>query len=61
MEPEINNHTKQDKGLSALIWTLSILLCATIVGFMVVGIGFFRIMRVQTAVKTTPAPELPAV
>ena len=61
MEPEINNHTKQDKGLSALIWTLSILLCATIVGFMVVGIGFFRIMRVQTAVKATPAPELPAV
>ena len=61
MEPEINNRTKQDKGLSALIWTLSILLCATIVGFMVVGIGFFRIMRVQTAVKTTPAPELPAV
>ena len=61
MEPEINNHTKQDKGLSALIWTLSILLCATIVGFMVVGIGFFRIMRVQNAVKTTPAPELPAV
>ncbi len=61
MEPEINNHTKQDKGLSALIWTLSILLCATIVGFMVVGIGFFRIMRVQTAVKATLAPELPAV
>ena len=60
MEPE-QFRTKQDKGVSALIWTLSILLCATIVGFMVVGIGFFRIMRVQTAVKTTPAPELPAV
>ena len=61
MEPEINNRTKQDKGLSALIWTLSILLCATIVGFMVVGIGYFRIMRVQAAVKATLAPELPAV
>ena len=49
MESEKLNRTKQDKGISALIWCLSILLCLTFAACLAVGIGFFRIMRAQSA------------
>ncbi len=58
MEPE-QFRTKQDKGVSALIWCLAILLCVTFIACMVVGAGFFRIMRAKSALarpgETTPS------
>ncbi len=76
MEPE-QFRTKQDKGVSALIWCLSILLCVTFIACMVVGAGFFRIRRTQpalaqpsetmqsqrnaSAAPTTPAPPTPGI
>ena len=42
-------HTKQDKGVSALIWCLSILLCVAFIACLVVGAGFVRVMRAQSA------------
>ena len=41
--------TKQDKGVSALIWCLSILLCVAFIACLVVGAGFVRVMRAQSA------------
>ena len=76
MEPE-QFRTKQDKGVSALIWCLSILLCVTFIACMVVGAGFFRIRRAQSALAqpsetmqsqrnasaapATPAPPTPGI
>ena len=76
MEPE-QFRTKQDKGVSALIWCLSILLCVTFIACMVVGVGFFRIRRAQSALAqpsetmqsqrnasaapATPAPPTPGI
>ena len=76
MEPE-QFRTKQDKGVSALIWCLSILLCVTFIACMVVGTGFFRIRRAQSALAqpsetmqsqrnasaapATPAPPTPGI
>lgn len=76
MEPE-QFRTKQDKGVSALIWCLSILLCVTFIACMVVGAGFFRIRRTQSALAqpsetmqsqrnasaapATPAPPTPGI
>ena len=60
MEPEKLNYTKQDKGVSALIWSLSILLCALLVACTVIGTGFFRIMRARSAAVRTPATEIPS-
>ena len=50
MEPE-RYRTKQDRGVSALIWCLAILLCVAFIACMVVGAGFFRIMRAQSALN----------
>ena len=60
MEPEKFVRTKQDRGISALIWCLAILLCALFVACAVIGVGFFRIQRVQTAIAQAPVQE-PAV
>ena len=45
MELNEQDHVRLKKGLSALIWCLSILMCALLVAFAVVGTGFFRIMN----------------
>ena len=50
MEPE-QYRTKQDRGVSALIWCLAILLCVAFIACMVVGAGFFRIMRAQSTLN----------
>ena len=69
MEPE-KFERKQDKGVNALIWVLSILLCVTFLACMVVGIAFTRVVRRQRAatqpretnvVETTPAPPTPGI
>ena len=57
MELENRSQIKQEKVVSALIWCLAILLCATFIACLVVGMGFFRILRVQAAVKATPVAE----
>ena len=57
MEPKKVGQTKQDKGVSALIWCLSILLCMTFIACAVVGVGFLRIMRVNAAARPTPTEK----
>ncbi len=69
MEPEKYYRAKQDRGVSALIWVLSILLCVTFLACIVVGIGFVRNMRNQPDVnqhreagaETTPVPPTPGI
>lgn len=57
MEPKKIGQTKQDKGVSALIWCLSILLCMTFIACAVVGVGFLRIMRVNASARPTPTEK----
>ena len=57
MEPETLNHSKHEKGTSALIWCLAILLCMMFIACVVVGVGFLRVMRTQAAVSPMPAEE----
>ena len=63
METERTYGSKQDKGVSALIWCLSILLCVVFIACTVVGAGFFRISKLQSATaqdrpaqQSTPFP-----
>lgn len=58
MEPEKLNKTK-NKGLSALIWCLSILVCALLVAFTVIGTGFFRIQEARAAISQPIVTEQP--
>lgn len=44
---ESYNHNKQTKGVNLLIWCLSILLCATMVAFLVIGVGFMRAVEAK--------------
>ena len=48
--------TKQDRGVCALIWCLSILLCVVFIACLVVGAGFFRVMRAQSALSQPKEP-----
>ena len=50
MEPKEINRIKQDRGVTTLIWCLSILLCVVIIACVVVGTGFLRVMKVEAAV-----------
>ena len=50
MEPKEINRIKQDRGVTTLIWCLSILLCVVIIACVVVGMGFLRVMKAQAAV-----------
>ncbi len=63
MELETVDRTKQDRGVSALIWCLSILLCALFVVCAVIGTSLFRVRQVREALmqpdrpaETVPAP-----
>ena len=49
MDLNNQNHTSPKKGVSALIWCLSILMCALMVACAVLGAGFFRIMNFRNA------------
>ena len=60
MEFEKYNNSKRDKSVSALIWCLSILLCLTFIACLVVGTGYFRIMRAQSALAQSPREEKPS-
>jgi serine protease Do len=57
MEPKRIGQTKQDRGVSALIWCLSILLCMTFIACAVVSVGFLRVMRVNAAARPTPTEK----
>ena len=57
MEYKKTNRTKQDKGVSALIWCLSILLCVVFIACMAVGVSFLRYLRIEAAVSSAPAQE----
>ena len=57
MEPERLTRTKQDRGVSALIWCLSILLCALFVACIVIGTGYFSIMEARAAMAMPPQTE----
>ena len=59
MEPEKRNGTKRNKGLSALIWCLSILMCALLVAFAVIGTGFLRVREVKAAISQPLVTEQP--
>ena len=59
MEPEKLNRTNRDKGVSALIWCLSILLCAALIACVVIGIGFFRLQEVKSALSRNSEEALP--
>lgn len=59
MESERLNETKRYRGVSALIWCLSILLCAMIMACVVVGAGYFRILEVRAAVTRPAVTEQP--
>ena len=50
MEPDKLDRPSKERGVNTLIWCLSILLCVAIITCAVVGMGFFRLMRVKTAV-----------
>ena len=57
MEPKKSNRTKQDRGVSAIIWCLSILLCVVIIAGAVVGTGFYRYMQARSAMARSPQEE----
>ena len=57
MEPEKIDRTRQDRGVTALIWCLSILLCVVIIACAVVGMGFSRIMKAQAAMVMSPGED----
>ena len=57
MEPEKRNETRQDRGVSALILCLTVLLCASFVACLVLGAGFIRILRIKSATASTPAED----
>lgn len=59
MAPD-NRSCKQDRGVSALIWTLSILMCLMFLACAVVGVSFLRVMRTRNAARPTPT-EAPSV
>ena len=56
---ERNNHNQKSKGVSALIWCLSILMCGLLVAFVVIGTGFFRIREVRAAISQPVQTEQP--
>ena len=60
MEHEKLNRTKRDKGVSVLIMSLTILLCALCVTSIVISSGYLRIMRVQAAIAPALPEERPA-
>ena len=57
MEPEKLDRIRQDKGVTTLIWCLSILLCVVIIACAVVSMGFFRIVRAQSAMVQLPRED----
>ena len=59
MEPEKLYGTKKNKGLSTLIWCLSILLCAMVVTVGVIGTGLLRIGEVRAAISQPLVTEQP--
>ena len=59
MESEKHNRTKQDRGISALIFFLSILLCAALIACVAIGIGYFRIQEVRTALAQNNGETIP--
>ena len=60
MEPKHLNQTKKDRGISALIWCLSILMCVLFVACTVIGTGFFRIREARAAMTFPAQTEEPA-
>ena len=57
MAPENRTRTQKDRGLSALIWGLSILLCLTFLAFAAVGVGFLRTVRTGAAARSEASLE----
>lgn len=51
---------KRNRGVQALIWTLSILLCVTIVFFLMVGVGFGRAVQAKAALAREQAQAVPS-
>lgn len=56
---EFEKRNKKNKGLSALIWCMSILMCALLVAFVAIGTGFFRIREVRAAISQPARTEAP--
>ena len=57
MERNDTIRTRQDRGLSALIWCLAILLCIVIIAAVVIGTGYFKILQVRSAVNQSPRDQ----
>lgn len=56
---ELKKRNPRNNGLSALIWCLSILMCALLVTFAVLGAGFFRIREARAAISQPTQTEQP--